>query len=172
MKKLLNMVLVAGAALGLMLGSAAAQAPAPAAKPASAAALGYAKEILLAKNVAGIYQGAVPGLVQRTKDVLLQSNLNYQKDLDEVALKVVKDLAGREKEIGEEMARIYATSFTEPELKELAAFYKSPLGAKVITTEPIAFNQARHYMDQWAQKFAEEINGKFRAEMKKRGKEI
>ncbi|MGL4262446.1 MAG: DUF2059 domain-containing protein, partial [Afipia sp.] len=25
---------------------------------------------------------------------------------------------------------------------------------------------------QWAQKFGEEINGKFRAEMKKRGKEI
>jgi hypothetical protein len=110
--------------------------------------------------------------VQRTKDVLLQSNLNYQKDLDEVALKVVKDLAGREKEIGEEMARIYATSFTEQELKELATFYKSPLGTKVILQEPAAFNQARQYMDQWAQKFAEEINGKFRAEMKKRGKEI
>jgi hypothetical protein len=170
MKKLLNMVLVAGAALGLMLGSAAAQTPA--AKPPSAAALGYAKEILAAKNVVGIYQGAVPGLVQRTKDVLLQSNLNYQKDLDEVALTVVKEFAGREKEIGEEMARIYATSFTEPELKELAAFYKSPLGAKVILQEPVAFNQARQYMDQWAQKFAEEINGKFRAEMKKRGKEI
>lgn len=168
MKKLLNVLFAAGAALGLMLGSAVAQT----AKPPSATALGYAKEILLAKNVAAIYQGAVPGLVQRTRDVLLQSNLNYQKDLDEVSLVVAKDLAGREKEIGEEMARIYATSFTEPELKELAAFYKSPLGTKVILQEPAAFNQARQYMDQWAQKFAEEINGKFRAEMKKRGKEI
>lgn len=170
MKKLLNMVLVAGAALGLMLGSAAAQTPA--AKPASAAAIGYAKEILTAKNVVGIYQNAVPGLVQRTKDVLLQSNLNYQKDLDEVALTVVKELAGREKEIGEEMARIYANVFTEQELKELATFYKSPLGAKVIAQEPVAFNQARQYMDQWAEKFAQEINAKFRVEMKKRGKEI
>ncbi|CAN5254571.1 DUF2059 domain-containing protein [soil metagenome] len=170
MKKLLNVLLVAGAALGLMLGSAIAQTPAG--KPPSAAALGYAKEILTSKNVSIIYQGAVPGLVQRTRDVLLQSNLNYQKDLDEVALVVAKELAGREKEIGDEMARIYATTFTEQELKELAAFYKSPLGVKVIAQEPVAFNQARQYMDQWAQKFAEEINGKFRAEMKKRGKEI
>jgi hypothetical protein len=168
MKKFSKVLLAAGAALGLMLGSAMAQAP----KPPSAAALGYAKEILAAKNVNAIYQGAVPGLVQRTKDVLLQSNLNYQKDLNEVAVTVAKELAGREKEIGEEMARIYATSFTEQELKELAVFYKSPLGAKVIAQEPAAFNQARQYMDQWAQKFAEEINGKFRAEMKKRGKEI
>ncbi|MBN9586130.1 MAG: hypothetical protein BGN84_12155 [Afipia sp. 62-7] len=167
MKKLLNVLLVAGAALGLMLGSAMAQT----AKP-SAAALGYAKEILAAKNVSMIYQGAVPGLVQRTKDVLLQSNLNYQKDLEEVSVIVAKEFAGREKEIGEEMARIYATAFTEAELKDLATFYKSPLGAKVIAQEPVAFNRARQYMDQWAQKFAEEINGKFRAEMKKRGKEI
>lgn len=170
MKKLLNVLLAASAALGLMLASATAQTPS--AKPPSAAALGYAKDILASKNVATIYQGAVPGLVQRTRDVLLQSNLNYQKDLDEVSLIVAKELAGREKEIGEEMARIYANSFTEQELKELAAFYKSPLGVKVIAQEPVAFNQARQYMDQWAQKFAEEINGKFRAEMKKRGKDI
>ncbi|CAN5434225.1 DUF2059 domain-containing protein [soil metagenome] len=168
MRKFSNVLLVAGAALALMMGSAMAQAP----KPPSAAAIGYAKDILTSKNVSAIYQGAVPGLVQRTKDVLLQSNLNYQKDLNEVALTVVKELAGREKEVGEEMARIYAAAFTEQELKELAAFYKSPLGIKVIAQEPVAFSQARQYMDQWALKFAEEINGKFRAEMKKRGKEI
>ena len=106
MKKLLNVLLAAGAALGLMLGSASAQTPP--AKPASAAAIGYAKDILASKNVSQIYQGAVPGLVQRTRDVLLQSNLNYQKDLDEVSIVVAKELAGREKEIGEEMARIYS----------------------------------------------------------------
>ena len=168
MRNLSNVLLATGAVLGLMLGSAMAQAP----KPPSPAAIGYAKEILTSKNVSTIYQGAVPGLVQRTKDVLLQSNLNYQKDLNEVAVQVAKDLAGREKEIGEEMARIYANAFTEQELKELAAFYKSPLGIKVIAQEPVAFNAARQYMDQWAQKFGEEINAKFRAEMKKRGKDI
>lgn len=168
MRKFSNLVFAASAALALTMGSAMAQAP----KPPSAAAIGYAKEILNSKNVSAIYQGAVPGLVQRTKEVLLQSNLNYQKDLNEVAVQVAKDLAGREQEIGEEMARIYATAFTEPELKELAAFYKSPLGIKVIAQEPVAFNTARQYMDQWAAKFGEEINGKFRAEMKKRGKDI
>ncbi len=50
MKKLSNLLLVAGAALGLMLGSATAQAP----KPPSAAALGYARDILASKNVSMI----------------------------------------------------------------------------------------------------------------------
>lgn len=164
--------IAAGAALGLALLGAAAQAQQPAAKPPSAAAIASAKEILAAKNVSVIYQGAVPAIVQRTKDVLLQNNLNYQKDLDEVAVKVAKELAGREQEIGEQMAKIYASAFTEQELKDLAAFYKSPLGAKVIQQEPAAFNASRQFMEQWAQKFAEEVNGKFRAEMKARGKDI
>lgn len=172
MKKLSNVLVAISAALGLVLFGAVAQAQTPPAKPPSAAAIGYAKEILKSKNVSAIYQGAVPGLVQRTKDVLLQSNLNYQKDLNEVAVKVAKDLAGREQEIGEQMAKIYASEFTEQELKDLAAFYKSPLGIKVIAQEPAAFNASRQYMDQWAQKFAEEINSKFRAEMKARGKDI
>ncbi len=168
MKTLSNVLLAAG--MALMLCGAPAQAQQV--KPPSATAIAYAKEILAAKNVSTLYQGAVPGLVQRTKDVLLQANLNYQKDLNEVAVKVAKDLAGREQEIGEQMAKIYAGSFTEQELKDLVAFYKSPLGAKVIAQEPAAFASARQFMDQWAQKFAEEINGRFRAEMKARGKEI
>lgn len=168
MNKLSNAVIGAVAVLGLMATGAVAQT----AKPPSAAAIGYAKEILASKNVSMIYQGAVPGLVQRTKEVLLQSNLNYQKDLDEVAVKVAKDFAGREQEIGEEMAKIYAGAFTEQELKDLATFYRSPLGVKVIAQEPLAFNTARQYMDQWAQKMSEEMNGKFRAEMRARGKEI
>jgi uncharacterized protein len=171
MTKFSKTLLAASAAFALFCATAQAQQPA-AAPPPSAAALGYAKEILAAKHLEQIYQGAVPGLVQRVKDVLLQSNLNYQKDLNEVSVKVAKDLAGREKEIGDQMTKIYASLFTEQELKELAAFYKSPLGAKVIAQEPVAFATSRQYMDQWAQKFSEEINAKFRAEMKARGKDI
>ncbi len=82
------------------------------------------------KNASAMYAAAVPNIVQQTKDQLLQSNLNYQKDLNEVAVIVAQKLAGREKEIGDGMAKIYATAFTEQELKDLVTFYKSPLGAE------------------------------------------
>ena len=51
--------------------------------------------------------------MQQTKDSLLQANLNYQKDLNEVSVIVAQSLAGREKEIGEGMAQVYANEFTE-----------------------------------------------------------
>ena len=119
-----------------------------------------------------MYASAVPNIVQRTKDQLLQNNLNYQKDLNEVAAVVAQKLAGREKEIGDGMANVYANEFTEQELKDLVTFYKSPLGQKLLTAEPRAIQFSMSYMNQWAQNFAETVNGEFRAEMRKRGKQI
>ena len=124
------------------------------------------------KTVSTMYAAAVPNIVQRTKDTLLQSNLNYQKDLNEVAVIVAQSLAGREKEIGEGMAKIYANDFTEQELKDLVTFYKSPLGQKLLTQEPRTIQTSMGYMNAWAQNFSEIVNGQFRAEMRKRGKEI
>ena len=181
MMKFSTFLSAAGLALGLALtGPAVAQqqqpkapaAPAPALKEATPAAIAAAKEILAMKNANAMYANAVPNLVEQTKNTLMQSNLNYQKDLNEVALIVAKNLAGREKEIGEGMAKIYANEFTEQELKDLVTFYKSPLGLKLLATEPRAIQFSMAYMNQWAQVFAEVVNGQFRAEMKKRGKEI
>ena len=178
MKSLSRILSAAGLAMGFALTAIPAEAQqknAPAATPlkaASPAALAAAKEILTMKNASAMYANAVPNLVQQTKNVLLQSNLNYQKDLNEVAEIVAKNLAGREKEIGDGMAQVYANEFTEQELKDLVTFYKSTLGQKLLSNEPRAIQFSMSYMNQWAQQFAETINGQFRAEMKKRGKDI
>jgi hypothetical protein len=70
------------------------------------------------------------------------------------------------------MAQIYCNEFTEKELVDLVAFYKSPLGQKLLTSEPRAVQYSMSYMNGWAQNFAEIVNGEFRAEMRKRGKQI
>ena len=173
MKRFAGILSAVGLAVSLALAAApvAAQQPAPG-KPASAAALAAAKEILSMKNVSAMYASAVPAIVDQTKNSLLQSNLNYQKDLNEVAVVVAQNLAGREKEIGDGMAQIYATEFTEQELKDLVTFYKSPLGQKLLSNEPRAIQSSMAFMNQWARQFSEFVNGQFRTEMRKRGKEI
>ena len=171
MKRFSNILSAAGLMLALALTGAPAGAQTPD-KPPSPAAIAAAKEILTMKNVSAIYVAAVPNIVQRTKDQLLQSNLNYQKDLNEVSVIVAQKLAGREKEIGDGMAKAYASEFTEQELKDLVTFYKTPLGQKLLANEPKAIQLSMGFMSQWAQNFSEVVNGEFRAEMRKRGKAI
>jgi hypothetical protein len=178
MKSVFRILPAAGLALGLAFASQSAlaqQQQGAAAQPlkqGTPACMAAAREILTMKNAGAMYAQAVPNIVQQTKDTLLTTNLNYQKDLNEVAVIVAQKLAGREKEIGEGMAQIYCNEFTEKELTDLVAFYKSPLGQKLLTAEPRAIQGSMAYMNQWAQNFAEAVTAQFRAEMRKRGKQI
>ena len=176
MKRSSGILLAAGVALSLAfsaLSAGAQQPPAqPPLKPVSASAFAAAKELLAVKNVSQVYANAVPNIIQRTKDQFLANNLSYQKDLNEVALAVAQSMTGREKEIGEQMAKIYANDFTEQEMKDLTAFYKSPLGQKVLSEEPKSIQASMTFMGQWAQAFSESVSTEIRAEMKKRGKPL
>ena len=173
MKSVLKIVPAACLAFALALGAAPASAqqkPEPA--PLSPGAIAAAKEILQLKHASAMYANAVPGMVEKVKATLIGQNLNYQKDLNELAPVIAKQLAGREQEIGDGMVGVYAGEFTEQELKDLVTFYKSPLGQKLLTNEPKAINLSMQVMNEWAQHFSEVVASAFRAEMKKRGKDI
>ena len=177
MKRSSAILLAAGLGLALSFSNLPAGAQQPAApqsalKPVSPSAMQAARDFLAVKGVNQIYANAVPNIIQRAKDSFLANNLNYQKDLNEVALTVAQTEAGKEKEIGEQMAKIYANDFAEQELKDLTTFYKSALGQKVLAQEPRSIQASMMFMNQWAQTMSESILAEFRSEMKKRGKPL
>jgi len=173
MNKFSKALLLATIGLALTSMSMQAQAPKVPVTPApSASAVAAATELLALKKASVVYQNVVPNVVQRTMQSLVQNNLNYQKDLEEISLKLATELAPRREEIGKAMAQIYAANFTEDEMKSLIAFYKSPLGQKFLETEPKAIQASFNYMNDWTANFAGEVANRFRAEMKARGKPI
>jgi hypothetical protein len=145
--------------------------PAQAQQP-SAAAITNAKKIMELKKADAMYKPVLVGVIEQAKSVLIQSNLNLSKDLNEVSLILAKEYANRANIVEAELARRYAGAFTEQELKDLVVFYSSPLGQKTITTEPVVLQESMVYMEEWATKLSEEVMGAFRKEMKKRGHDI
>ena len=163
-----NLARVLGAATIACLAFAHEVRAQAAAQP-SAAAVTTAREIVEAKGALNMFDSVVGGVIQYHKDVLLQSNPTLQRDLDEVTTRLGGEFAPRRTAIHAEIARAYASRFTEPELKEILAFYKTPLGRKLIIEEPKAVDEATKRVDAWANKFAEEVLTRIRAEMKKKG---
>jgi hypothetical protein len=149
-------ILALGFALALGVGGAAAQEP-------SKTAIATAKEVLTAKGANALYAPLV---------VLLQSNPMLGKDLNEVATKLHADYASRSAEILNDVAKIYASRFTEQELKDALNFYKSPLGRKLVVEEPNILDQSMRTAQTWAENLSQEVIAKMRAEMKKRGHDI
>ncbi|MGI8527313.1 MAG: DUF2059 domain-containing protein [Pseudolabrys sp.] len=163
---------------GITRGAAAAAillalaSPGYAQKKPSANAIDTAREIILLKGAATIFDPLVPGVIEQSKVSFLQQNPALQKDLDEIAATLRTEYAPRIKDVLNEVAARYAGFFTEAELKDLLAFYKSPLGKKSVADEPRALEQGVNYAQEWAVKFSDEVVARMRAELKKKGRDM
>ncbi len=135
----------------------------------SKASLALANEILEIKGSMSIFDAVIPGVIEKSKSSLMQMNPNLFKDLNDVANNLRKEFAPRLETLRADVARIYASRFTEQEMKDTIAFYKSPLGKKILTEEPAFVDRSMTAAQEWAIKLNDEILQRFRAEMKKRG---
>jgi uncharacterized protein len=138
----------------------------------SPSAIATAKEIIATKASSNMWDSIVPGVVDQAKGMFVRTNPMLGRDLNEAGAKVAKDLSARTEEVNNEIARLYASTFTEQELKDLLTFYKSPLGRKVITEEPKVFEQGLDFVRTWTDKIGEEAISRIRAEMKKKGHDL
>jgi hypothetical protein len=138
----------------------------------SPAAMKMAREILTLKNAGALFEPMVPGVIERIRSMHLQTNPNLKKALDEVAVELRKYFAPRTEALMNDIAWLYASRFSETELKEILTFYRTPTGKKVIELEPLVFDDAMAGLKTWQEKFAEEVIARFRLEMKKRGHEL
>jgi len=138
----------------------------------SPGALAAAKELIAAKGGNALYEPIVPGVIEKAKSVFLQTNPTLGKDLNEVAAKLRAEYATRTAEILNDAAKLYAARFKEQELKDALAFYKSPLGRKLLAEEPRILDESMRNAQIWADRLSEEVINRMRAEMKKRGHEI
>jgi uncharacterized protein len=145
--------------------------PAPVAQPSPTAIL-LARQLVEIKGVKQMFAPIVSGVIEKAKEAYMQTNFMWQKDLNEVALNMRKELDPRSAELVDATARDYASHFTEAELKGLIAFYQSPLGQKLLVEEPEVVDESMKYAGTWADKLSDDVMVKMRAEMKKRGHDM
>jgi uncharacterized protein len=138
----------------------------------SANALKIAREILELKQTDAVFAPMVPGVIERVRSMLLQTSPTLRKDLDDVSSNLRKVYAQRTTDLMNDIAWLYASRFTEAEMKEIVTFYRTATGKKVIELEPAVFDDAMNGLKGWQEKFAEEVIARFRVEMKKRGHDL
>ncbi|KAA2237030.1 DUF2059 domain-containing protein [Salinarimonas soli] len=158
-------------ALALPLGAAHAQTPprpaATAGQP-SAAQLAVARDIVTASGMSRSFEPMIPALMDQLKQAMV-TRPEVTKDLDEVLNGLKPELDQQRQIMFNTAARIYATSLTEAELKDVLAFFKSPAGVRYVATQPAVLDELVREMQKWSQGVAEYMMVRVRAEMGKRG---
>ena len=155
---------VATVAVVLALASPAAYAQQP-----SATAMATAKEIVVITGAIALFNPLIPGVVEQAKNLFLQQNPGLAKDINEISAKMRTELAPRFQELVNDVAKNYATSFTEQELKDILAFYKTPAGAKLIANQPKVVDASLKFAQTWANTLSEQVIAKMRDDLKKKG---
>lgn len=135
----------------------------------SAASIATAKELANITGSTALFTPLIAGVVEQAKLLYLQQNPGLAKDLNEISTKLRTDLTPRFSELTDEVARLYASNFTEQELKDILAFYKSPVGKKVLANQPKVVDASMKFAQAWANKLSDEVIGKMREELKKKG---
>ncbi len=100
----------------------------------------------------------------------LQQDPSLAKDLNEISAQLRTELQPRFSELNDEVARLYATNFSEQELKEILTFYKTPSGKKTFDlSNPRVVDGSMKFAQDWANKLSDQVVAKMRDELKKRG---
>ena len=159
-----RLALFAALAFGCLAfaGAARAQAPTP-------GALAAAKELIAIKGGAAMFDPLIPGVIESVKNTFVPTNPTLLQPLSDVAAMLRKEYEPKRAEILDATAKIYAQHFTEQELKDIIAFFKTPVGKKMLAQEPIAIDDSLKAAQNWANAFSEVVLDRFRTEMKKKG---
>ena len=139
-----------------------AQSAAPAAAP-DPAALAAANEMLASMNYRAITKGMFAQMHQAMPAMMKQgatASINNNPKLDAAQKKAALEKMNKEMpqaaaaldsvfadsamldEMMKEMAVLYARHFTVAELRQIAAFYQTPVGAKMLSTSPQLMGEA------------------------------
>ena len=113
------------------------------------------------------YDAILPGAAEALKTELIKRDPNLEAIISATVDETALTLAARRRDLEDEAARAYATSFTEEELKAITEFYKSPVGAKFQKEAPIVVRAVAQAAQIWrngvARDLTQEVTAKLEA---------
>jgi hypothetical protein len=122
-------------AAGAMAMSLALSAVAPVmAQEISPELLTLSRKFVDLSNKAGVYEAILAQTAAQTSKLLSSQNPEITDKIDKVIGDTLDQYRGKNDELFNQFARVYATTFTEDEMKQIVAFYETPVGQKLATT--------------------------------------
>lgn len=159
--------LVAGAVLVLALasGSPAIAQPAPDAVTAS-------RELVTVMRAGDQLKALLPLIMQQLKPAIVQGRTEVERDYD-ILVPIVLEIADRHSAaMIDELAAVYARNFTADELRQVAAFYRMPVGQKMLQKLPAITQESMTVGQKFGQSVAAELRTRMLEELRKRGHKI
>lgn len=127
------------------------------AQDVSEAHMKAARDAIAALHVTDQFDAVLPATAQQLQGQLVQKNPDMADTINQVVQEKVLELVSRRADLEKEVALVYARSFSEQELKDIAAFYMTDAGKKLLSEGPIATREMLKAAEIWQQGIARDL---------------
>jgi hypothetical protein len=166
---LLSLSVSAGLAVPSFAQDAQPAAPASQPQEVSPEALALARKYIDITDHSGIYETAVVRAGINTYQQLLPQNPTIADPLNAAIETVISSYKDKKGDLFDQMARLYALSFTQEELQQIVDFYSSPTGLKLSKANADLNPSLQRIMNIFSVNLSKEFFAKVRAELKAKG---
>jgi hypothetical protein len=159
-------------AFGLALSLSApvlAQTAAPALAPSH---LKVARELIDLTGVTSSLDGIYDEFGSRTRQIVGVTRPELTKDMNEVIAGLKPEADKKHEEITAVAAEIFARRMPEADIKEVVAFFKSPVGVRYNAARPQAIEELYSRLEIWSLQTSNFLFDRFSQEMRKRGHQL
>lgn len=125
-------------------------------------------DVVVNSGMSSNFESVIEPMLEQLRQMKV-ARAEIRKDLQEVAELLKPEMELQKRRMLNTSARIYATLFTEAELKEIAAFFKSAVGKKYVDVQLRAADELLRETDKWGRELTEYVMIRAKAEMAKRG---
>jgi uncharacterized protein len=143
-------------------------APAQTAPVLSESHLVAARDVVTGSGLARTFEGMVPQIADQIRSGYSRTRPEIIKDMEESLKPIIADLNTRTDQMILIAARLYATQIPEPELKEIATFFKSASGQKYVNSQGQVLNELFSAMQVFSQTLGNVMMDKLREDLRKK----
>ncbi len=133
--------------------------------------LAAARDVAVSSGMTGAFDAMTGPLLNRLQQMNV-TRPEIAEDLKKVVEIIRPEVEQKKQEMIDSAARVFTTRMTEAELKEVAAFYKSPVGQKYVQVQPGVLDDVVRDLSVWSEKTSEFIITRAREEMGKLGHQL
>ena len=151
----------------LLLSAPAARAETPAPD-----AMAAAKSLVTTMKLADQYKALLPAILLSLKPALTQDRPEIERDYEAMMPMIADAFTPYYTSMVDGIAAVYATNFTAAELREIEAFYKQPVGQKMLEKMPAISQQALAVGQDIGRKAAEDLRQRLTEALRQKGHKL
>jgi hypothetical protein len=158
-------LLTIAAALLLLVCSASAQAPSP-------EAMATARKLVVTLKIADQYRALLPQLLLKLRPVVAQDRPEIERDYDALTAPGSDIYTPFLASMIDQIAALYAASFSVDELRQIEAFYSQPAGQKFLQKSDALAQAAAQISQDVSQKAADELKQRLTEALRQKGHKL